>query len=415
MAGRITEADSSSVRKFLVVVLVILLAAIGLAFYFKATTPRTGGGVRVPLTPAQHELLASIPASADTFALVPAAGMVRAKLAANPITRKALEDLAENEQVPSAWMLGGGDLAVWHSGSQTSFTAHLDPLRAAIVRIYVMFGGRDILNPAAGEPLGSQRLDQLLAAGNGLEPGDALVVQQDRSRGTFPPIGRPAVTMVKIGADDITLHSVAPWSDARPRASSAAEVGRGFTRFPKNALASATFTEPPRIVGDLDRLFLMRLSHLLDNGGSIVIYDVNAGTLLPRPDGVIIARDTPENRQTIEKISDAVKTFGEISEAGGEIHVALDHDSPKKLAADTFIEAQWPSNDWSVRIDPRRAAPILDRLSDNAGFRLAASRLYRSSRDLQRWIGYLSQAESIEAAHSIAGATEELRVRVASK
>jgi hypothetical protein len=130
---------------------------------------------------------------------------------------------------------------------------------------------------------------------------------------------------------------------------------------------------------------------------------------------VIIARDTPENRQTVEKVSDAVKTFGEISESNGEIVLALDHDSPRKLAADTFVGAHWPSNDWSVRIDARRAAPILDRLADNAGFRIAASRLYRSSRDLQRWIGYLSQADSIEAAHSIAGSTEELRVRVASK
>jgi hypothetical protein len=36
-------------------------------------------------------------------------------------------------------------------------------------------------------------------------------------------------------------------------------------------------------------------------------------------------------------------------------------------------------------------------------------------RDLRRWIDPLEQAESIEAAASVAAGVEELRVRVASK
>ena len=404
----------------------MLLAAAAVAFYLKATTPKTSAGVRLPLTPAQHQLLESVPASADAFALIPAAAVVRAKLIANPITRRPIMEWAGNQQLPRSWMLGGADLVVWRSGKQTSYAARLDPLRAALVRLYLMVGagidaresaGTFLINAGAGEPLGAQRLDQLLSVANGLEPGDALVVQQDRSRGAFPPIGRPAITIVKVGTDDVMIHCVAPWREARPRASSSADDGRRSTvpRFPRNALASATFHEPPRIVGDLDRLFFTRLSHLVDSGGSIIIYDVNPGTLLPRPDGVIIAKATPENRQTVQKIEAAVKTFGEIAESDGEIRLSLDHDSMKKFSTDTFADAEWPANDWSARLDPRRAAPILDRLADNVGFRLAASRLYRSSRDLQRWIGYLSQAESIEAAHSIGGTTEDLRVRVASK
>ncbi len=413
-------------RKFLLVVVVILLAAGALAYYLQATTPATSHGIRVPLTPHQHELLASVPASADAFALIPTAAVVRAKLMANPITRRTLMQISENQQLPRSWMLGGADLVVWRTGKQTSYAVRLDPLRAALVRCYLMVGagvearvssGTFFINAGAGEPLGSQRLDALLSGANGLEPGDALVVQLAGSRGAFPPIGRPAVTMIRIGADDVTLHSVAAMEHRLQPVQSPAEAGAPSTRprFPRNALASATFSEPPRLVGDLDRLFITRLSRLLDDGGSIVLYDVNPGTLLPRPDGVIIARATPENRQAVRKIKDVVKTFGDVRESGDSILLSLDRDSMAKFSTDSFVDAEWPSNDWAARLDPRRALPILDRLGGNAGFRLAASRLYRSSQDLQRWIGYLSEAESIEAAHSINGTTEELRVRVASK
>ncbi len=409
-------------RKFLlVVVLVILLAAVAVVLYLRSTTPSTSAGVGLPLTPAQHRLLEAVPVTADAFALIPAAAVVRAKLTANPITRRPLQEWAENQPLPSSWMLGAADLVVWRTGKHTSYAVRLDPLRAALLRLYLMISGGTetrvsagtfLINAVTGEPLGAQRLDQFLSVAKGLEAGDAVVVQQDASHGAFPPVGRPAITMVRIGADDVTLQSVAPLS-----ASPAAEDGRRSTRprFPRHALASATFREPPRIVGDLDRLLIARLSHLLDGGGSIVLYDVNPGTLLPRPAGVILGKATPEARQIVRRIGDAVRMFGEIDESGGEILLALDRHSMTKYRTDTFVDAYWPSNDWAARLDPRRAAPILDRCAGNAGFRLAASRLYRSSRDLQRWIRYLSDAESVEAAHSIGGTTEELRVRVASK
>jgi hypothetical protein len=66
-------------------------------------------------------------------------------------------------------------------------------------------------------------------------------------------------------------------------------------------------------------------------------------------------------------------------------------------------------------MDPKRAVPLLQRLGDNTGLRLAAPRIYRAARDLRRWIEYLSAADSIEAAHSYTASAEELRVRIASK
>jgi hypothetical protein len=318
-------------------------------------------------------------------------------------------------------MIGGADLAVWRAGKGTSYAIHLDPIRAALVRIYLMFGsgveaqvngGTFLINASAGEPLGEQRLNEFLAQASGLDPGDALVFQQSSSRGTFPPIGRPAVTTIRIGEKNIDLHSRAV---AEGTPAPAAPLVNQRVRFPMHALVAATFTNPPRIISDLDRLFLARISHFLDDGGSVALYDVNAGTLLPRPDGIIVANATPENRETAAKVADAVRAFGEIRESGDQILISLDRDSMQSYATDVFAEGSWPANDWAVRVDPRRAVPILQKLGDSTGLRLAAPRIYRSARDLRNWIGALSTAESVEAAHSLSGNMEELRVRIASK
>jgi hypothetical protein len=407
------------VKKFLLVLLVVALIAGALAFYLEATTPRTSAGVRFPLTPKQRELLASVPTSAEAFALIPTAAAFREKLFSNPITRSTMDQWAETQQLPRSWMLGDADLVAWSAGKRIAFAIHLDPLRVALVRIYLMMGsGLDarvtgdtlLINAVAGEPLGPARLDQVLALTNGLEPADVIVVQQAASRGAFPPVGRPAVTTVKLGTDDVNVISRSVSEGAPPAAPPSMRP-----RFPRGALMVATFREPPRIVSDLDRLLITRVSHLLDDGGSIVLYDVNTGTLLPRPNGLMIAKGTPENRETVERIRSSVELFGEIHDAGDQLLVSFDKTSLIAFSTDTLVDAQWPSNDWSARVDPKRAVPLLEKLGDNTGLRLVAPRLYRAARDLRRWIESLSDAESIEAAHSFTGSTEELRVRITSK
>ena len=405
-------------RKFAIVVLILVVVAAAIAFYLKATTPTTSEGLRFPLNPTQRELIASVPANAEMFALIPTAAVVRAKLIANPVTRDPMLQWAETAQIPRSWMIGNADLVVWRSGKQTSYAIHLDPFRAAVVRMYLMIGssvganvsaGTFLINAGAGTPLGVARADEILALANGFGPADALIVQQGRGSSGFPPIARPSVTAIQIGKDDINLISRAAAKSAAPPPPAV------HPKFPVNALASATFREPPRIVGDLDRLFLARVSHLLDDGGSIVLYDVNAGTLLPRPDGLIVAKNTPENQKLVKQIEQPARVFGEIKSTSEALLVSFDKDSMHRYEIENYVDAQWPSNDWAMRLDPKRVVPLLEKLGDNTGLRLAAPRIYRSVRDLRRWIGYLSAAQSLEASHSVGAATEELRVRIASK
>jgi len=396
-------------RKLLFTLLLLGLIAGGIAVYLFATTPKESAGVRFPLSASQRALLGQVPATAESFALVPTAAALEGKLLANPITRDAVASFAEKQALPQPWMLGRADLLIWReAGGGTRYLIRLDPFRAAIVRAYRMIGG-DIgdtllINAPAAQPIDAAELESILALTANLPPGDAVAVQRVASRGAFPPIGRPAVTSVKVTAGEIELTSHA--------AAGAAVDGLSTrpTSFPRGAILTAAFSEAPRVVEDLNRLFGTKVSQLLEQGGSIAIYDVDTGTLLPRPRGVIIIPADDARRAAVTSIGGLART----AEKDGNLLLSFD-DSLDTYLKDASDPARWPGNRWSLRADPQRLAPILRKLGDSLGLRVAAPRLFRSARDLERWIGGLEQASAIEAADSREGSVEVLRVRIAAK
>ena len=117
----------------------------------------------------------------------------------------------------------------------------------------------------------------------------------------------------------------------------------------------------------------------------------------------------------MDSVIQVANILGETRDTGSEILVSFDRQSLGLYTKDAFVPATWPANQWSLRIDAARIVPVLERLGDNAGLRIAAGRLHRAARDLRRWIGALQNAEAIEAADSVSGGVEELRVRIASK
>src|SRR5438067_5402911 len=99
------------------------------------TTPRRGAGVRFPLNDAQRALLAQVPQSAESFALIPSAAALESKLRANPITRDAVRSWEEKHSMPARWMIGGADLLLWRDADGgTHYLVHADPLRSFFVR-----------------------------------------------------------------------------------------------------------------------------------------------------------------------------------------------------------------------------------------------------------------------------------------
>lgn len=390
-------------RKLLITILLLAAVLGGIAVYLFTTTPSRSAGVRFPLTAAQRALVAQVPSSAESFALIPTAAAFEGKLRANPVTRDAIASFEEKQSLPAPWMLGGADLLVWReSGGGTRYLVHTDPLRSLFVR-----------NEPPGPPMDSADLDAILVLAASLPPGDAFVVQRAQSRGAFPPIARPAVTSVAVTPNAIELTSRAQLATRNVQRATS-------TSFPRAALLAATFTEMPRAAEDLNRLFGTKVSALLENGGSIAIYDVETRKLLPRPLGVIAIPADDARRAAFAAFVDRAREAEALgvrvrtAEKDGQILLSFD-DSLDTYLKDAFEPARLPGNVWSLRADPQRLAPILRKLGDSLGLRVAAPRLFRSARDLEHWIGGLERASAIEAAASDDGAAEVLRVRITAK
>ena len=404
-------------KKFLLVI-VVLAAIIGaFAIYLVATTPKTSAGVRFPLTNEHRALIAHVPRSADAFALIPTAAALDAKLRANPITRGAIDDWSEKHLLPRPWMIGGADLLVWRDGKQTRYFLRLDPLRGVIVRIYLMMRGDSsgtlLINAPPSEGLDADEVARITALAQNLPQADALVVQRDRARGAFPPIGRPAVTSLQIQPRALIITSRAANDSTEPAVTLNA-------RYPRGAMLTATFAQQPRSLDDLNRLFGEKVSPLFSGGGAIALYDVDVDKLLPRPLGVLLFPADDERRaalDTLTRRAGAGQLLGinaRTAEKDGQLLLSFD-GSIDTYINDAIEPVTYPAALWAMRIDAQRLAPILERLNDNVGLRLAAPHLFRSARDLQRWIGALKQSSSIEAVDTIDAGGEQLRVTIASK
>ena len=391
-------------RKLVAVILAFVAIIAAIAVYIVATTPRQSAGVRFPLSDAQRSLLAQVPQSAESFALIPTAAALEAKLRANPVTADAVAQWEEKHSIPARWALGGADLLLWRDADgATHYLVRADPLRSLFVRTEQL-----------GPPMDAAERDAILALANDLPPGDAFVVQRAESRGAFPPIARPAVTSVSVTNDAIELTSRAQTQSANGQQPTA-------NSFPRGALIAATFTQAPRIVEDLNRLFGTKVSPLLADGGTIAIYDVDARKLLPRPLGVIAVPADDARRAALAELVDRAKLAESIgvvrvrtAEKDGRLLLSFD-DSIDTYLKDAFEPARWPANRWALRMDAQRMAPIARQLSESLGLRVASPRLFRSARDLERWIGGLERASTIDAADSDDGARETLKVRIAAK
>jgi hypothetical protein len=406
-------------RKLIITLFAIATLIAGAIAYFLATTPDTSAGVRFPLSPAHRALIAMVPAEAESLSLIPTAAGLDAKLRANPITAAPLEEWEEKHLTPSPWMIGKGDLVAWREGKRTRYLVRLDPVRALVVRMVLMFRGDSsgtlLLDPPDGEKLPADELARIAALADTLPAGDALVVQRGSHR-AFPPIGRPAVTSVQITATDVVMTSRANVeADAEP-------PGDVKALMPRDAILTFAFSAPPRAIGDLNRLFGSKVSTLLEDGGQVTLYDVDAGKLLPRPIGVIAVPADDARRATLDgflqnvapaEIVGVRARSGERHDPGNSQLVVSFDSSLDRYIKDAVDAGSWPAARWAVRMDPKRIVPVVKALDGSYGLRLATPHLYQSVKDLEHWIGALEAAGRIDAVDSVKEGSEQLEVRIA--
>lgn len=401
-------------KKLLLILAILAALVAAVAIYLSATTPSQSRGVRFPLASSDQSLIAHVPASAEAFALIPTAAALEGKLRANPVTREAIESWSSKQRLPQPWMVGSADILAWRDEGKTRYYLRLDPVRAILVRLYLMVAGdigdTVVINAPAEEPIPADERQQIEALAAKLPAGDAFVVQRRSGRGAYPPIGRPAVSSVAISPDQIRIVSRAASNDPPSPPLTAS--------FPKSAMLSATFSSAPRIIDDLNRLFGARVSSLMANGGSIALYDVEIGKLLPRPIGVfgVPADRRADFDQFVQNLKQGEGLGYEVrtGERNGQLLLSLDR-SLDLYIKDAAPAENLPSARWAVRADPARLVPILSQLSDNLGLRIASPRISRGVRDANHWIGALGKATGIEAVDLTDSSAEELRVGIATR
>src|SRR5207237_10546995 len=113
---------------------------------------------------------------------------------------------------------------------------------------------------------------------------------------------------------------------------------------------------------DLNRLFGAKVSPILENGGTIAIYDVDARKLLPRPLGVIAVPADDARRAAFREFVDRARQAEALGvevragEHNGELVFSFDRTFDVYLK-DGVVPRRWPPGRWSLRADPRRLAP----------------------------------------------------------
>jgi hypothetical protein len=400
-------------RYVLAVLLSIVLLTALLVGWLFITTPRNAQPLGMPLGADHQALLARAPAEAEIVALIPTVAPMHAKLLGNPVTREPVEKWAERYPLPPFWMIGNAGLVIWQNEDGNGYALKLDPLRAAIANLWLMFSGNDsatwdsstlIVNAHSSAPFDSQPFDGLM---RGLPPVDALVIHSQRDEREFPMIGRPAVTGVAIGENRIQLTS-------RARAKEASRSLPIHRALPAGALFAAVFAEPPRVVGDIGRIVGADMRELLAGGGGLVLYDLDTGSILPRPRGLAVLPLNSTTASMAEEGGGLFEVFGEIRTHGEQVLVAVDRTSVSTYLGERFVQPEWPEAAWAVRLDPKRLMPVLARL-DKPALRFLVPRLHERSRNLRRWIEALGRADEIAAAERTVSGIDELRVTVSSK
>lgn len=401
-------------RTFIIILCILVIAIGAVALYLVLSTPNDAPPLRFPLTASQQELLARVPSNADAYALIPAPAVLMHKLIVNSTTSAAATQWMDEHTLPPAYLLGRADAVIWKDDKRTSYAVHLDPLRAFVGRLWTMVRHADArwdgntLIVDSGESQAPMSPPPELHPAIGLPEGDAFIVQRSEARGAFPPIGRPAMTSLRIDGKVIDITSRAITKDTDPRPMTRPALARG-------AMLSVAFTDPPAILGALDRVTPADITALVDDGGAIALYDVDTGTLFPRPFAAIALPADDRGRAALAEYARIISTVGTQLEHNGELVISFDRNSAPRYAQDAKAPLPWPSNRWAVRIDPKRFVPVLREVADNPMLRLTAPRLHRGARDLERWMDALEGAETVEAARSVGGGFEELRVRIASK
>jgi hypothetical protein len=424
------------------VALVIVGIVLALFVYLAVTTsgealPRVLGASN-----DRVEMLRRVPADVQAFYVVPSLAPLYRQMKDHALARSWIEtfERSQTQRIPP-FLLGDADVIFWTDGPRVRAIARPDAVRRLMARIYLGLARRqevavqDGLLYVGTPPTIHRSDDPELATFVRLAstiPGHVFYIQRAGSTAEFPPVGRPAVTAMRLEPDRIQVETRAPRSMDAP--SSPLPVAA----FPANAMISASAAATTAWFERLEKLLPFDLGSMVDRGALLAIYKVEEKGLLPRLFGVVVLPNTDdrqldallrnvtlgpfgtiESSRRVFKGTEIVTRQGlgynvEHARQGPNLLISFDRSSIEQYLNDTMrpAPAPAPGTIWFMHFRPAQLETAVELLRDRQELSLLAPDLHDSIRDIGRWLRFVRGASSVTMSRGVDGEEDTASVTV---
>ncbi len=432
-------------KLLLILVILFLLFATGvliLALPLFSTPELTSWG-----NPGDRSLLQRVPDDAEEIVFVPRFATFFWAAQKNAVVARALAALPQDQMRYAPWLLGNADVVAWRRDKRWSFVARPDALHRGLIsaagasqRGLVMDGefvSSGEMVPRTDRP--DQPFDAALIDS---AKGQFFVWQSEDSSWSFPPIARPAFSAGIVKSDSLEISSRSGHEAGQGPGAGGQLTQSPALSIPTSAMISAVVSEVPEILSAADRLFPVNLERLFSEGGGLVLYDLEADGVVPRPRGVLVVPASDANRQIINGLFESVPdemiarilgsdasermagslrvrrrelagVTAESTEDANQILLAFDNTSLDLFLASPRGPATLVSGEvWRCRIEPNSFLPVVKELRDNKLLKLAARDTYRKVDRFYQSVKLFADAESLELSLRTATYGQQLQTLV---
>lgn len=418
-------------RKIVLVLIVVVALAVAMIF-----APWMQPLDQTSLNSIDPALLSAVPESATEIYVVPRFASFWRAARQNQVAGAALIDLMDQAAL-APLVLGNSPVVYWRGEDESAVLTRLGPVRHFLASRYLGTAGRfdvyakdDILSSGRiGES--SRTFDPLTVRAMG--EGHAFIIYPDQTP-TFPPLGRPMLATLNLEDDGVKIR-------AAGRREGALKIPAPRIPLPVDAPMIAAVGSPPEWLSDLDKIIGVDASGALRQGFGVALYDIETGTLSIRPKLVLVLPgDAAPLVRSLRGLSGSASRIlgGENSEQkrmvsgvevtrtddgvlaiesafwNGQTLVALDEESLSKFLPAKMTVIGGDSS-WTLRADPERLTPILERLRDHRVLKFVARDLQRNVSSFYRSIGRFQGSRSVEMKLAAEGELDSLSVVVTPK
>lgn len=430
-------------RAVLAIAGLVMILAMTLALLL----PRyTGGGPTGASTAFGPAMLSRVPPDAHDVVLIPDFDATVHRLKHHPLGRIFLQAAAPGQSLGLiATAVGNAAVISYQEDHGSGFILKMGFVRCALLRMFGFllprpwdgFFVEDGFVIVGRQATARSNPPALVSFGSDLR-GELFLYQPRGARSSFPPLATPSLSAVSLMPRALAIESRSP--DEAPSTESIPAGG-----LLRDAMCSALISSSPEAMKNLDRLLPVPIAPLLNHGGLVALYKVDAKKFVPRPEGVIAIPLAGGRQKEIEQLISS--TFGdfhfgdvslsrqsvrehngvsvrrsqtigmtiEYATTAGLAVLSFDRNSMDRFLDDRQETPASPGAIWSVRVDPARAAEAIESLRGQQLTFLLGGATGRKLERVQGALELVREAKLILIEKRRVGTTPSIFTRIEAK